>query len=75
MDLSRSEIFDHQDLFVGSQATEHGQFFVRHDEFWVPEFVLYFAAAAAAVYFAAEWIMIVVSQRASRDHNLAVLIS
>lgn len=31
--LTKSEILDHQDLFVGSQATDFGKFFVRHDEF------------------------------------------
>ena len=32
-ELSKAEILDHQDLFVGSQATEHGGYFVRHEEF------------------------------------------
>ena len=31
--LSKAEILNQQDLFVGSQATEHGKLFVRHDEF------------------------------------------
>ncbi len=31
--LTKAEILEHQDIFVGSQATEHGKFFVRHDEF------------------------------------------
>lgn len=31
--LSKAEIMDHQDLFVGSQATDFGDYFVRHDEF------------------------------------------
>lgn len=31
--LSKSEILDQQDLFVGSQATDFGDYFVRHDEF------------------------------------------
>lgn len=31
--LSKAEIMDQQDLFVGSQATDFGDYFVRHDEF------------------------------------------
>ena len=31
--LSNAEILNQMDLFVGSHATEHGKFFVRHDEF------------------------------------------
>ena len=31
--LSKSEILDQQDLFVGSQATDFGDYLVRHDEF------------------------------------------
>ena len=31
--LSKEEILSHQDLFVGSQATDFGDYFLRHDEF------------------------------------------
>lgn len=31
--LSKAEIMDQQDLFVGSQATDFGDYFLRHDEF------------------------------------------
>ena len=31
--LSKAEILNQQDLFVGSQATDFGEYFVRHDEF------------------------------------------
>lgn len=31
--LSKAEIMDHQDVFVGSQATDYGNYFMRHDEF------------------------------------------
>jgi Ca2+-binding EF-hand superfamily protein len=31
--LSKKEILDNQSLFVGSQATDWGNYFVRHDEF------------------------------------------
>jgi len=32
-DLSKDEILEHQDVFVGSQATDWGDAIVRHDEF------------------------------------------
>ena len=31
--LTKAEILDHQDLFVGSQATDFGDYLTRHDEF------------------------------------------
>lgn len=31
--LTREEIVDKSDLFVGSQATDFGEALVRHDEF------------------------------------------
>ena len=31
--LTKAEILDQQDLFVGSQATDFGEYLVRHDEF------------------------------------------
>lgn len=31
--LSKEEILQHQDVFVGSQATDFGDYLVRHDEF------------------------------------------
>lgn len=31
--LSKQEILQHQDVFVGSQATDFGDYLVRHDEF------------------------------------------
>ena len=31
--LSKAEILDQQDLFVGSQATDFGDYFIRHEEF------------------------------------------
>lgn len=31
--LSRDEILEHYDLFVGSQATDFGEALTRHDEF------------------------------------------
>lgn len=32
--LTKEEIVDKYDLFVGSQATDFGEALVRHDEFW-----------------------------------------
>ena len=31
--LSKEEILQHQDVFVGSQATDFGDYLVKHDEF------------------------------------------
>ena len=31
--LTRNEILDSQDLFVGSQVTDFGDYLIRHDEF------------------------------------------
>ena len=31
--LSKEEILQHQDVFVSSQATDFGDYLVRHDEF------------------------------------------
>jgi len=31
--LTKEEVLQHQDLFVGSQATDFGEYLVRHDEF------------------------------------------
>ena len=31
--LSKEEVLQHQELFVGSQATDFGDYLVRHDEF------------------------------------------
>lgn len=31
--LSKKEILDHQDLFVGRRATNYGDY-IKHDEFW-----------------------------------------
>ena len=35
--LTKEEIVDKYDLFVGSQATDFGEALVRHDEFWAPD--------------------------------------
>ena len=32
--LTKSEILEKYDLFVGSQATDFGEALTRHDEFW-----------------------------------------
>ena len=31
--LTKEEILEHQDVFVGSRATEWGEYLNRHDEF------------------------------------------
>ena len=31
--LTKKEILDHHDMFVGSQATDFGEYLVKHDEF------------------------------------------
>lgn len=31
--LTKEEILQHYDTFVGSQATDFGEYLVRHDEF------------------------------------------
>lgn len=35
--LTKEEIVDKYDLFVGSQATDFGEALVRHDEFWAAD--------------------------------------
>ncbi|KAL3206083.1 hypothetical protein MRX96_040394 [Rhipicephalus microplus] len=35
--LTRDEIIDKYDVFVGSQATDYGEALTRHDEFWSGE--------------------------------------
>jgi len=32
--LSKEEVLDKYDIFVGSQATDFGEALVKHDEFW-----------------------------------------
>ena len=32
--LTKEEIVEKHDLFVGSQATDFGDILLRHDEFW-----------------------------------------